>query len=226
MPPAWMLTVAMIGAAPSERPAVAPLPVERKEPSSRRSSNSAAAVDDASRHDASAADLRRPLAELSKLDGDDLAEECERAVRESAKRARPDPTEMVPRLVELYGRLNETTELGRSEATRLQSRIEFRLQQLQRTLKSTIARAERTAARSSQPVRSRPSEEKSFAAPRDVANARALIDLIQSTVAPESWEINGGHGSIRYYAPLKVLVIRQTTETHYQLRGTLKQLRK
>lgn len=228
MSAAWMLAIATIAATPPEPPAVAPLPVESGLESSERPARISAAVVESPAHEASAAKRRTSLAGLTELDGDQLVAECERAVRKTAERAEPDPAEMVPRLAALYDRLSETTELGAAEATRLQKRIAYRLQQLQLKLKRTIARSERDAARSSKRVRKRggPPHDRSLAAGRDVANARALIDLIQSTIAPESWQKNGGNGSIRYYAPLKVLVVRQTTEVHYQLRGTLDQLRK
>ncbi|MCA9070691.1 MAG: hypothetical protein KDA84_17295, partial [Planctomycetaceae bacterium] len=60
------------------------------------------------------------------------------------------------------------------------------------------------------------------------ANAEAikLIDLIQNTIAPESWQIVGGKGSIYYFDLLKVLVVRQTGEVHHQLGGVLEQLRR
>ena len=59
------------------------------------------------------------------------------------------------------------------------------------------------------------------------ANAQAiqLIDLIQNTIEPDSWQVNGGKGSIYYFDQLKVLVIRQTGEVHHQLGGVLGQLR-
>jgi hypothetical protein len=56
--------------------------------------------------------------------------------------------------------------------------------------------------------------------------AQDLIDLIQETVAPSSWEPRGGPGRIRYFAPRQVLVIRQSSEAHEQLDGLLRQLRR
>ena len=38
-------------------------------------------------------------------------------------------------------------------------------------------------------------------------NGAALVELIQTVISPESWDINGGRGSIYYYRPLRVLVI-------------------
>jgi hypothetical protein len=58
------------------------------------------------------------------------------------------------------------------------------------------------------------------------ANARELIDLIQSTIAPESWDVAGGRGTIRYYSRNPALVIRQTAEVHEQIGGALRQARR
>lgn len=60
----------------------------------------------------------------------------------------------------------------------------------------------------------------------EAATVRELIDLIQSTIAPQTWAANGGRGTISYYSPLKVLVIRQTGEVHHELGGTLDVLRR
>jgi hypothetical protein len=57
-------------------------------------------------------------------------------------------------------------------------------------------------------------------------NAQELIDVIQETVAPNSWEPRGGPGRIRYFAPRQVLVIRQSSEAHEELQGLLRQLRR
>jgi hypothetical protein len=48
-----------------------------------------------------------------------------------------------------------------------------------------------------------------------------LIDLIQNSVEPSTWQINGGAGTIAFYEPSQSLVIRQTAEMHYQLGGAL-----
>jgi hypothetical protein len=50
--------------------------------------------------------------------------------------------------------------------------------------------------------------------------------LIQNTIEPESWQRAGGQGTISYFDLLKVLVVRQTGESHHQLGGALEQLRK
>jgi hypothetical protein len=56
-------------------------------------------------------------------------------------------------------------------------------------------------------------------------NAQQLIDLIQATIAPTSWDVNGGLGTIMYFAPKQVLVVRQTGDVHEQVGGAIRGLR-
>jgi hypothetical protein len=58
------------------------------------------------------------------------------------------------------------------------------------------------------------------------ANGQALVDLIENTVAPDSWDVRGGPGTIIYYNPLRALVIRQTGEGHDNIGDVLGGLRK
>ena len=48
-----------------------------------------------------------------------------------------------------------------------------------------------------------------------------LVELIERTIAPEFWDVAGGPGTIFYYAPLRVLVVRATSEVHHKIGGTL-----
>ena len=57
-------------------------------------------------------------------------------------------------------------------------------------------------------------------------NGQELVDLIQSVIAPGSWDINGGPGSIYYWQPFHALVVRQTGEVHEEIGGMLEQLEK
>ena len=52
-----------------------------------------------------------------------------------------------------------------------------------------------------------------------------LVELIERTIAPEFWDTNGGPGAIFYYEPLRVLVVRATTEVHHKLGGGIRGLR-
>jgi hypothetical protein len=56
-------------------------------------------------------------------------------------------------------------------------------------------------------------------------NAAQLIEVIETTIAPESWDTNGGPGAIRYYAAVHALVVRATAETHGELSGLVDGLR-
>jgi hypothetical protein len=54
-----------------------------------------------------------------------------------------------------------------------------------------------------------------------ILNALMLIDAITSTVDPESWERRGGPGVIRYYDPLRALIVRQSAEVHTEMKRSL-----
>ena len=54
----------------------------------------------------------------------------------------------------------------------------------------------------------------------------ALVELIQRTISPGFWDVNGGPGTIVYYAPLRALVVRATGDIHGNLRGALGGLRR
>jgi hypothetical protein len=49
--------------------------------------------------------------------------------------------------------------------------------------------------------------------------------LIERTICPEFWDVNGGPGTIYYYYPLRVIAVRATSEVHHRIGGTLTDLR-
>jgi hypothetical protein len=51
--------------------------------------------------------------------------------------------------------------------------------------------------------------------------AQALMQIIVNNVDPESWQVNGGKGSIVYEPNTMALIIRNTAEWHYQMTGAL-----
>lgn len=53
----------------------------------------------------------------------------------------------------------------------------------------------------------------------------ALIKLIQTTVAPDSWQSVGGNGSISKHEPALSLVVRQSAKNHWQIEGLINQFR-
>jgi hypothetical protein len=48
----------------------------------------------------------------------------------------------------------------------------------------------------------------------DADDGWKLVDLIQTTIAPETWDVNGGLGSIYYWRNQHALVIRATDDVH------------
>ena len=53
-----------------------------------------------------------------------------------------------------------------------------------------------------------------------------LIDLIERTISPQSWDINGGPGSIRYWSPGRALVVSAPQGDHDHVGRMLDQLRR
>lgn len=49
----------------------------------------------------------------------------------------------------------------------------------------------------------------------------ALVELIQRTIAPDSWDVNGGPGTIVYYPAFHCLVVRASGEVHEAIGGVL-----
>lgn len=59
-----------------------------------------------------------------------------------------------------------------------------------------------------------------------VTDTEGLMQLIQSTVHPDSWDERGGSGAIKFYETTLSLVVRQTPKVHEELRDLLEQLRR
>ena len=57
-------------------------------------------------------------------------------------------------------------------------------------------------------------------------NFQPLMDLIQSTVAQETWDTQGGPGAIRPFETNLSLVVSQTQEVHEEIANLLEQLRR
>jgi hypothetical protein len=131
------------------------------------------------------------------------------ALRESNRASGRDPLDTTLSVVVTYRRLSASEELPAAERRRLQAQLGTRLTELHDVLYRRVKRAAASHSRGG-----------------IASDAQQLIDLIQATIEPDSWAINGGKGTLYFYSPLNVLVIRQTAEVHEQLGGTLGQLRR
>lgn len=148
--------------------------------------------------------------------------------RKSFRTAKPDPFQITPRLVAFYTTLETIEGLPRSERLRMRETLRARLRQIGDQLARQRASEKKP---SSSRFRSRntvkPSSKKTEGlGGGEQQNVNELIALIESTIAPDSWESRGGNGSISYFSTLKVLVVRQTAEVHRQVGGLLEGVRK
>jgi general secretion pathway protein D len=131
-----------------------------------------------------------------------------RALRESSRASGRDAIDATPPVVATYRQVAHSEKVSVAERRRLQAQLRTRLSELHDVLHRRVIRA---------------SSSKSGGIATD---AQQLIDLIQTTIAPETWAVNGGEGTLFFYAPLNVLVVRQTAEVHEQIGGTVGQLRR
>jgi hypothetical protein len=59
----------------------------------------------------------------------------------------------------------------------------------------------------------------------DVVEAEKLIEIITGAIRPESWDVNGGLGTIRYWSLGNALIITNTAEVHERVGGLTGALR-
>mgnify|MGYP006272047247 CR=1 FL=1 len=135
-------------------------------------------------------------------------------VEAAARPAKPPASAMtraeaVRRLVELHERLVTDPRFATSADLRaLRGRVAARLTHLRRRLEQELAAAPRP-----------------MPAGGGQADARQLIDLIQATVRPESWDVAGGAGTVRYFDNGHGLVVTATEDVHQELGDLLRKLR-
>lgn len=168
-----------------------------------------------------------PVPNVANERPDELRAAYADAIRRSARKVNPDPFTVAPPLIDLYRQLDSDRTLAHTERSKMQRGVKFRLESLRdRLMRDALAQKRqqqrnsfraRRAGRSSKPGQS--------AGGGEIANAVKLIELIQNTIAPDTWDVNGGNGSIRYFSLLKVLVVRQTGEVHHQIGNGLSKLK-
>lgn len=150
--------------------------------------------------------------------------------RKSFRTAKPDPFQITPRLVAFYTTLETVEGLPRSERLRMRETLRARLRQIGDQLSRKRASAKKSpASRLRGRKATKPAGKDSEAGGLgggEQQNVNELIALIESTIAPDSWESRGGNGSISYFSMLKVLVVRQRAEVHRQVGGVLEGVRK
>jgi hypothetical protein len=140
------------------------------------------------------------------------------------------------KLVSLYTEIGEAKQLAGAERSRLQARLKSRLSRLADAIALDVKR-ERAAGQTqagsgsagdtsatSLEASQTASAGSNGGAPQD--DGQALVELIQATIAPQSWDVNGGPGTIVYWPAWHVLVVRQTDDVHEQIGGAMHAMRK
>jgi hypothetical protein len=158
------------------------------------------------------------------------------AVREAliAARKQPQPdTAAVRKLTKLYRTLELDTSLAQNQREALRLAVRARL-------KAWAVRLEHTAAQlpaAQQPnAAAVPPQVLAQQAPQGAGqppattqppadHSRELLEVIQDTIAPDTWDVRGGPGVIRFWPPGSALIVRQTGDVHEQLGRLLGDLR-
>jgi hypothetical protein len=165
------------------------------------------------------------------------------AMRREAMTQGADHDTALRQLIALYDALQVDSSLPPDEALRMRATVRSRLVRAGEAIERQLARDAKAAAK----IKKLPTGEQGVLAqqranrpprpgrvgaqpspPQTSPNsqgAQQLVELIQKTVAPSSWDRNGGLGTIMYFEPRQVLVIRQTGDVHDRVGQALQNLR-
>jgi hypothetical protein len=173
----------------------------------------------------------------------ELRKAVHEALKRSAPASNPDPYVVAPELIALYQELRFDTQVEEFDRKRLlgllRNRLVAMIDRLEKPTGAKAAAAPKTVeTRGDVLAQQAPPAAGGLGAggPNPGGNAGAgqgappdygpmLVDLIKRTIAPSTWDDVGGPGSIYYYRPLRVLVIRQTGEVHEKIGGVMGNLR-
>ncbi len=179
-----------------------------------------------------ASQLPLPEAGILRIESRDQQQALRAVYRDMARRsfrtAKPDPFEMVPQLIGMYETLRTVRGFPVSERNRMRETLRARLRSMRDRLAYDLAKLRRKEGRAGSRVRTARTDADSSGplSGTEQQNVAELIDLIESTVEPDSWASRGGNGTMTYYRRLRVLVVRQTSQVHHQIGQTLGQLKK
>ncbi len=171
---------------------------------------------------ANRAEGSRPAAETSVvMSADQFQATYKKIYLATAKHRYPKPQDHVRALVGLYQQLEHVKGLSDIEHRKIRFGLLLRLMQMHQQLQINRRNALYKQQRMANPNTANP-----LAGGGAFNTGDELIDLIQTTVAPDTWDINGGPGAIRYFRPLNALVIRAPGSTHHEVGEMLEQLRR
>ncbi|MHC4403035.1 MAG: hypothetical protein ACYTG0_25520 [Planctomycetota bacterium] len=186
--------------------------------------------------------------------GDDLRRAARETLREWAKTTDDKADRAARELLILYRDLKADDQLSRSQREYYSKKIRQRLVRLSNQITKRIDRTERRAASRLRGTVSRPQRAQGTSASEKTQggrqspgvyapklagaagfgggamlapdNGQQLVDLIHQVIQPDFWDVHGGPGSIYYWRPWRILVVRATGEVHGDVGDALKQLRR
>ena len=131
----------------------------------------------------------------------------------------------------LWGRLTQVRDQIRKELSRQQRRRDRSAKSSDDDQLSAVARSLADAlslvgGSSGGPARLLSQVDGSFGGGAIPDYGPELVSLIQRTIVPEFWDVHGGPGTIVYYRPLMVLVVRATDDVHHRLGGVVRGVRR
>jgi hypothetical protein len=164
---------------------------------------------------------------------DELRSQVRLALRQPLKTLAVAPYDETRTLVQLYVQLQSDGTLPSGERERLQNLVRTRLAQARGAIARSIRRrqteVERTARRQDSGSETSSAPDSRIDGPAGGGSpqneGQELVELIESTIAPASWEARGGRGVVKYWAPGHALVIRQTRDVHEQIGGVVGAMR-
>ncbi len=146
-----------------------------------------------------------------------LRQRVHKTLRREAMARGAQQQSAIRELLELFKQLSDDSpETSRNLRIELQDAIRGRLARRGEEIARQVSQSRQARNKNTKPAMGGPT-------PSDPA--QELIELIQKTIQPASWDANGGPGTIKYFPPSQVLVIRQTEEVHERLGDALRQMR-
>ena len=173
--------------------------------------------------------------------GDELRDAARDALRRWARTTDQQADAAARELLTLLGELKQDDRSAASQRAYYLGKVRYRLERLGEQIAKRVARQKRLAETGPPETLRTPGDKGGVLAQQQAAGnppagfgrragpagdyGQELVELIRRTIRPESWDVNGGPGSIYYWYPGRAVVVRQTWEAHEELDDLLRQLR-
>jgi hypothetical protein len=159
--------------------------------------------------------------------GSELRDAVHQAIGRWGRPGEKDLRAAARQLMPLYVELQHDKELSPSVREELRGKVRLRLLDIAAQLKARPVGSVAVPTDRGQPLAQRglnlPAGRNG---PDQDDNNADLADLIQQVISPQTWEANGGRGTIHYWRPGHAMVVRQTQDVHDEIGEVLLQLRK